>query len=104
MGIEHHLAQDNNVNVSNAITASNTDKSADKKRCTAIIWLKNHSNKTAKSAIAATLQAMDGVSEVTYVRDKPCIMMVDYCRHQIKAVKLIGAVNIHGGVARIVGC
>lgn len=104
MGTHQHAILESNMTAVNVMAASNTNEAAKKRTCTAIIWLKNDSDERAKEAIATTLQSLSGVSEVHYVREKPCIMMVDYCRHQVKATNLIGAINIHGGCARIVGC
>lgn len=104
MGTHQHTSLQSNMTEVNVMAAASPDQAAKKSTCTAIIWLKNDSDARAKEAIATTLQSLSGVSEVHYVREKPCIMMVDYCRHQVKATNLIGAINIHGGCARIVGC
>ena len=98
------ITQENTVKPASAVINSTTQNTEEERRCTAIIWLKNDSNNKAKSAIANTLQTIHGVSDVTYVRKKPCIMMVDYCRDKVQAHTIVGAVNIHGGVARIIGC
>lgn len=104
MGTHPHTMLESSMTEVNVMPATSTNRSAKNRTCTAIIWLKNDSDERAKEAIATTLQSLSGVSEVHYVREKPCIMMVDYCRHQVKATNLIGAINIHGGCARIVGC
>lgn len=104
MGTHHHTALENDIKVVNDMASTSVTKPEKKPNCTAIIWLKNSSDESARVAIASTLQTLKGVSEVHYVRKKPCIMMVDYCRNEVSSTTLVGAINIHGGLARIIGC
>lgn len=104
MGTHQHAAIEHSATAVKNMASSKTILSNNTRTCTAIIWLKNNSDEIAKAAISNTLHTLQGVSEVHYVREKPCIMMVDYCQQQVKATTLISAINLHGGVARIVGC
>ena len=104
MGSHHPAVAEQQVALFGNISNTTTVKTETKHTCTAIIWLKNGSDTTAKRAIVSTLKMLKGVSDVHCVREKPCIMMVDYCREEVRATTVIGAINIHGGLARIVGC
>ena len=72
--------------------------------CMAIIWVQNGSQKFDKDALVDSVKAMPGVSDATFTREKPAILMVDYRSQETKAVRLVEAISNLGMYARIVGC
>ena len=98
------LHQDQHSTTPSVIATIKVQKEQRKSICNATIWLKKGVNQTAEKAIAKSLYALEGVSRVNYIRQKPCIMMVEYCTKHLNSSTLISAVNMHGGVGRIIGC
>ena len=58
-------------------------KSVRARSCMAIIWVQNGRRKFDKDSV----KAMPGVSDATFTREKPAILMVDYRSQETKAVK-----------------
>lgn len=98
------LHQDHQSTTPSVISATTVRKEQRKSICNATIWLKSGANETAQKAIAKSLYSLEGVSRVNYIQQKPCIMMVEYCTKNLTSSALISAVNIHGGIGRIIGC
>ncbi len=72
--------------------------------CMAIIWVQNGSRELDKDALIDSVEAMPGVSNAKFTREKPAILMIDYCRQETKAVRLVESISNLGAYARIVGC
>jgi hypothetical protein len=71
--------------------------------CMAIIWVQN-AKAFDKNALIDSINAMPGVSGAKFTREKPAILMIDYCARETKAVRLVEGINNLGAYARIVGC
>ncbi len=74
------------------------------KSCMAIIWLKEGSNELDKMRFIQSVKKMTGVFDASFTREKPAILMIEYCTKETKAVSLAGEINGMGIDARIVGC
>ena len=74
------------------------------KSCMAIIWLKNGSNELDKMRFIHSLKNMTGVFDARFTREKPSILMIEYCTKETKALSLAKAINGMGVDAKIVGC
>jgi hypothetical protein len=70
----------------------------------AIIWLKNGSNELDKMRFIQSLKNMTGVFDARFTREKPAILMIEYCTKDTKALSLAEEINTMGVDAKIVGC
>ena len=74
------------------------------KSCMAIIWVQNGTVALDKATLVAAVKQMSGVSDASFTREKPAILMVDYCTTETRAVELVAGINGLGAYAKIVGC
>jgi hypothetical protein len=72
--------------------------------CMAIIWVQKGTREFDKNVLIDSVNAMPGVSSTKFTREKPAILMIDYCAQETKAVRLVEGINNLGAYARIVGC
>jgi len=72
--------------------------------CVALLWLKGTPNEAEKREVVHTLNSVDGVLGLKFMRENPTVMMVDYCGKQVKAEYLVSKVAASGSVIRRVGC
>ena len=91
------------VNRMSAVSA-NENEPIEAKFCMAIIWVQNGANEFDKSNLIETVKNMPGVFGAKFTREKPAILMVDYCTKETKAINLVEGINSLGAYARIVGC
>jgi len=74
------------------------------KSCMAIIWVKDGSNDLDIMRFIQSVKKMTGVSDARFTREKPAILMIEYCTKETRAVYLAEEINAMGIVAKIVGC
>lgn len=74
------------------------------KTCMSILWIRNASNELDKKRLIQSLKKMTGVSDASFTREKPDIVMVDYQTDQISAAELVEGISALGLFARRVGC
>ena len=74
------------------------------KTCMSIIWVKNASNELDKKRLIQTLKKMTGVSDASFTREKPDMVMVDYETDKVTAAELVEGISNLGIFARRVGC
>jgi hypothetical protein len=70
----------------------------------AIIWVQNGSREFDETTLVEAVKKLSGVSDAKFTRDKPAILMIDYCTKEIRAINLVEAITSMGAYARIVGC
>lgn len=75
-----------------------------KSACVALLWLKGTPDETEKHQVLRTLNSVDGVLGLKFMRENPTVMMVDYCNREVKAEYLVNKVAATGSVVRRVGC
>lgn len=88
--------------VSDRYEASNETERA--RSCMAIVWVHNGKNQFDRTQLLDTIKAISGVSDANFGRDKPAILMIDYCVKELSAVNLIQRIRDLGLHAKIVGC
>lgn len=86
------------------INYSAQTKAVNARSCMAIIWVQHGSRKLDRNAFIDSVKAMPGVLHAKFTREKPAILMIDYCGQETKAVRLVDSINNLGTYARIVGC
>jgi hypothetical protein len=74
------------------------------KSCMAIIWVRDGSDELDKMRLIRSLKKMTGVFDARFTREKPAILMIEYCTKETRAVNLAEKINAMGVVAKIVGC
>ena len=74
------------------------------KSCMAIIWVQNGAEAFNKISLIESVKKMNGVYDANFTREKPAILMVDYCTKETRAVELVAGINRSGAYAKIVGC
>jgi len=86
----------------------NRDETSDEveraRSCMAIVWVHNGENQFDRTQLLETIKGMSGVSDANFGRDKPAILMIDYCVKEVSAVNLIQSIRELGLHAKIVGC
>lgn len=100
MGIQQAKQASEHHDVSN----SSTSKASKAKSCMAIIWVQNGASEFDKASLVAAVKQMNGVSDASFTREKPAILMVDYSTKETRAVELVEGINSLGAYAKIVGC
>lgn len=78
--------------------------SAVKRSCMAILWVQGHPSEINKPGLLEAVRKLTGVTGVTFARDKPAILAIDYSARETRATKLVEAVRRLGASAKIVGC
>lgn len=74
------------------------------KTCMSIIWVKKASNELDKKRLIQSLKKMTGVSDASFTREKPDMVMVDYETDKVSAAELVEDISGMGIFARRVGC
>jgi len=74
------------------------------KTCMSIIWVKNAANELDKKRLIQSLKKMTGVSDASFTREKPAIVMVNYQTNQTSAADLVEGISGLGIFAQRVGC
>ena len=100
MGIQQASKTSEHHDVSN----DSTDNASRAKSCMAIIWVQNGTAEFDKASLVTAVKQMSGVSDASFTREKPAILMVEYCTKETKAVELAEGINSLGAYAKIVGC
>jgi len=72
--------------------------------CMAIVWVHNDKNQFDRTQLLEAIKGVRGVSDANFGRDKPAILMIDYCVKELSAVNLIQHIRDMGLHAKIVGC
>ena len=75
-----------------------------KNACVALLWLKGTPNESDKRQVVRTLNAVEGVLGLKFMRENPTVIMVDYCGKEVKVEYLVSKVAASGSVIRRVGC
>lgn len=100
MGIQQakHISEHHDVSNDPASKVSRA------KSCMAIIWVQNGTVELDKATLVAAVKQMTGVSGASFTREKPAILMIEYCTKDTRAVELVAGINSLGAYAKIVGC